>query len=326
MIITNNFSDLTQEQVNGLVDEVFNEVTARRLAEDKYRMIFWVAQWTGQAYAKSNIATFGWMQKVAEWSDAPQSSTSQGYKKVTTQNRYMDSAIITKDMRIFSDRHPEIAVVTTNLVAGAHDRIDQSYADMVNNATSTSYTNVFGETEDNTTADWVALASNSHKVASQSTTYGNIIYSSWIVWTGTPNPVLTRESIIAARIQWYTFVDSTGRKSPRKFTKLVVSPSDYDLAIRLTKTDNIPWSANNDTNMTLKDLQVVMWERLDAWVWFLTNEDIKSEVKGIFKQMPQVYPPFEYAASKNWIYTLDCYYSLFRWDVANLFISLGTWV
>jgi hypothetical protein len=65
----------------------------------------------------------------------------------------MDSAIITKDMRIFSDRHPEIAVVTTNLVAGAHDRIDQSYADMVNNATSTSYTNVFGETEDNTTAD-----------------------------------------------------------------------------------------------------------------------------------------------------------------------------
>jgi hypothetical protein len=40
MIITNNFSDLTQEQVNGLVDEVFNEVTARRLAEDKYRMIF----------------------------------------------------------------------------------------------------------------------------------------------------------------------------------------------------------------------------------------------------------------------------------------------
>jgi hypothetical protein len=42
--------------------------------------------------------------------------------------------------------------------------------------------------------------------------------------------------------------------------------------------------------------------------------------------MPQVYPPFEYAASKNWIYTLDCYYSLFRWDVANLFISLGTWV
>ena len=128
-----------------------------------------------------------------------------------------------------------------NLTRTIFDRIDQSLADALNNGWSTSYTNVFGVTEDGTTPDGVAFFSDSHKVgASALANFGNIIWDGSATGSGTVNPALTRLAVVSARVIGDNFKDSNGVRSPLTFTKLVVSSKDYDLAVQLCKSEFIP--------------------------------------------------------------------------------------
>lgn len=111
-----------------------------------------------------------------------------------------------------------------NLTRTAFNKIDISLADALNNGRSTSYTNTYLQTEDGTTPDGVAFFSDSHKVGATSvSTFGNIIYTGGITGTGTVNPALARDALIAARVMGDNFVDSNGVSSPLTFTKLIVS-------------------------------------------------------------------------------------------------------
>jgi len=177
-----------------------------------------------------------------------------------------------------------------NLTRTAFNKIDVSLADVLNNGRSTSYTNTYNQTEDGTTPDGVAFFSDSHKVGSSSTyTFGNIIYDGGATGVGTVNPALSRAALISARVMGDNFVDSNGILSPLNFTKLVVSSKDYDLAVRLVKSEYIPASAGmNDVNTTLNDIEIVKRPRLTAGYWFLATDDIGEAVKPAFAQKPEL--------------------------------------
>lgn len=121
-----------------------------------------------------------------------------------------------------------------------YDKIDQSKADVINNAFATSYTDVWGSTQDNTTADGVSIASDSHTVVTSGQAFGNIIYLGKGTGIGTPNPALTREAIVAGRAMGAKFEDTIGVKSSVDLDTLLVHTDDEDQAMRLVMSRLIP--------------------------------------------------------------------------------------
>lgn len=120
-------------------------------------------------------------------------------------------------MRYIAQKFPEIARRPELLITDCMDKIDQSMADVLNNARSTSYTDTYGETVDATTADGVAFASASHKTSANSSAYSNII-----LYGSTSNPALERAAVVAGMVQGMNYTNGAGQKTPVRFDTLIV--------------------------------------------------------------------------------------------------------
>ena len=317
------------EELFGKLTNIFDERAKRRVLADIGFSIFGSETTNLRTQRFQALVAGGDIKPIAEGQDFPESTIQQGYYKTYTQNHLAGGITITKDhYMFFSERYAEIMAMPQNLVRTAFDRIDQSICDVINNCDSTSYTNVFGQTEDNTTPDGVAFASDSHKVGASSLyTFGNIIYDGGVTGTGTKNPALSRAALIGARVMGDNFKDSNGVRSPITFNKLVVSSKDYDLALQLVKSEYVAGSTNageNGTNESLNDLTVVKRPRLTSGYWLLTNEDAGEAIKPSFAQKPQLGAPVVIPKSLSRWSPMDLYYVIKRMDASRVFVSKGT--
>lgn len=317
------------EELFGKITNIFDERAKRRVLSDVGFKLFGSEMTNLRTQRYQSLVTGGGLKPVAEGQDFPESTINQGYYKTYTQIHLADGITITKDHYLFfSERYNEIMKMPENLVRTAFDRIDQSLADALNNGWATSYTNVFGITEDGTTPDGVAFFSDSHKVGASSLyTFGNIIYDGGVTGSGTVNPVLSRAALVAARVMGDNFKDSNGVRSPLNFTKLVVSSKDYDLAVQLVKSEYVAGATNageNGTNMTLNDLEVVKRPRLTGGYWFLMTDQASEAITPSFAQKPQLQAPVVIPKSLSRRSPCDVYYVIKRMDAAQVFGSKGT--
>lgn len=311
MITTTDFPTLTQK-----LNEYFNE--AANLAVEGWigQQIFDVSGTNWQVYNGLILNGAAKFDRVAEGAQLPAGTIAEGDAMSITQKRYGGRISISKDMRMF-DRYDQIEEVTKDNTQFAFDRIDQSQADLIlNGFTGSSYTDVYGYSQSNLSADAVVLFSASHTNNQNAGTARNLIRNA----AGTANPGLDRASIVTARKDAKINRDPNSANRPVTLDRLIVSATNEDLAERTVYSSGVVGTPNVDLNpLKGKISNILVWSRCDtrgdgtdtSAYWFLGDSRFtKKALKSPFAQKPQMDPPEMVSDSKNWEYTIDAYYTL----------------
>ncbi len=296
-IQTSDFSALTVD-----LQSIFNESASQAIADMTGNSIFEVMDTDRRTYIHLILHGLDVIRSVAQGSDLPATSTVQGDSITYTQNRYGGIVSVTKDMRLF-DLYDQIQSITRSAADDAFHKIDQSMADVLTNGFSSSnYTDVYGDSVGATGPD--------------GNTFSNII-----VYNGVTNPLLTRESVIAGKIAAMNYRDPVGKNRPTKLDTLVVSPANWDLAMRIIDSDRIQGSMDNDTNGLVRGMKLKVWEKLttrtggtdtSAYFFMVDSSRVGESLMALFRERPTLDAPEQVYKNKNWDYSIDYYYALGR--------------
>lgn len=320
---TGDFSALTD-----YLTEIFNESAKRRIADWKGKLLFDTSTPERQDYTYRMLDGVAKFVRVAEGGQFPVASSVQGDSATWTQKRYGGRVSITKDMRKF-DLYNEMDRLVRSETDAAFDAIDQSMADLLlNGFTGTSYTDIFGESQSNTAPDGVVLFSASHTNNQNSNTARNLIRK-----VSTANPALDRASIVNARKDAKVHQDANGLIRPINLDRLIVTPTNEDLAERIVMSSGPAGTPNVDINPLKSSVNnIIVWERLEtsgqgtdtSAYWFMADSrTVKDALHAPMTQLPMLTAPHTVHDSLNWEYILDCYFALGVGDPFGIWGSTG---
>lgn len=321
MILSSDFNTLTLK-----LNEWFNEAAGLAVENWIGQQLFDVGETNWQVYNGLVLNGAAKFDRVAEGSQLPSGAIAEGDSASFTQRRYGGRIGVSKDMRMF-DRYDQIKEVVQDMTQFAFDRIDQSQADLILNGFSgTSYTDLYGFSQSNVTADGVVLFSASHTNNQTSATARNLIRNA----AGTANPALDRAAIITARKDGKTNRDPNSANRPIDLNRLVVSATNEDLAERVVYSSGVQGTPNVDLNpLKGKINNILVWSRCDtrgndstdtSAYWFLADSRLVTKtLKSPFAQKPMMAPPAVVHDSLNWEYVIDSYYTL------GLLYQFGIW-
>jgi len=328
MIRTSDYSTLTQK-----LNEWYNEASVERIQDWIGQGIFDVGETDWQVYNYLILNGMGRFDHVAEGAQLPVASSVEGDSTTATQRRFGGRVGITKDMRMF-ERYDQMEEIVRSAVDLAWDKIDQSQADILTNGFSgTSYTDIYGISQSNTSPDGVVFFSASHTNNNDSNTHRNLIRNS----AGTANAALDRDPIVKTRADARTHTaPSDGTYSvnrPINLDLLIVSETNDDLARRIVFSQGVQGTPNIDNNpLTAKVKNILTWSRLDtrgdgtdtSAYWFMADSrNVKKTLKSPFAQRPMMGEATQVHDSLNWEYPIDAYYTLFIGQPYNVWGSTG---
>lgn len=299
------------------LNEWYGEYAKSRVADWVGKELFDVKETDWQVYDYAMFYGIAKFDRVAEGSQLPSASSSQGDTASATQRRFGGRVVITKDMRMF-ERYDQMQPMVRDAVNFAFDQIDQSQADLLTNGFSgTSYTDVYGYSQSNVAPDGVVFFSASHSNNLNASTDRNLIRNS----AGTANPGLSRDAIVKARADARTHKDANRAVRPIRLNRLIVSAANEDLAERMVYTSGVQGTPNVDLNpLKGKVSNITVWERLDlrtggtdtSAYWFMSEIGREQDtLKSPFAQKPMMGQAENINDSLNWEYPLDAYYTLF---------------
>lgn len=116
-------------------------------------------------------------RKKGESDQSARAKVQQGYSKTATLKRIASDIGISYEMRT-QGKYYEIKQRLTNLGQLAPNRMDLDLAHRITFGTSTSYTDMDGETVDTTIGDTLALFSTAHTLRGSATTFRNRLANS----------------------------------------------------------------------------------------------------------------------------------------------------
>jgi hypothetical protein len=311
MISTSDFTTLTVK-----LNEWFNEAAGLAVESWIGKDLFDVGETNWQVYNGLILNGAAKFDRVAEGGQLPAGQIGEGDNMSITQKRHGGRFVVTKDMRMF-DRYDQIEEIVKDNTEYAFDRIDQSQADLLlNGFTSTSYTDLFGFSQSNTTPDGVVFFSASHTNNQNANTARNLIRNA----AGTANPALDRAAIVTARKDGRINRDPNSANRPVVLDRLIVSATNEDLAERVVYSSGPAGTPNVDINpLKGKVNNILVWSRCDtsgqgtdtSAYWFMAaSTKSKKTLKSPFAQKPMMYPPELISDSRNWEYDLDAYYTM----------------
>jgi len=241
-----------------------------------------------------------------------------------TQARYGALVSVTKDMRLF-DLYDQIEGLVRSVTDATFNDVDQAFADvLLNGFSSSNYVDVYDESVAATGYDGLALFSASHTNNLNSNVFSNLITYS------TVNPILSREAIVAGRVQGMKFKDPNGKNRPVNLDTILVAPSKEDEVMRIINSEKISGSAENDLNPLKGKMQVKVWEKLEtrtggtdtsAYWYMYDSKKVNETLQALFRERPSLDAPEQVYKNKNWDYSIDFYYTLGRGYSPYLFGS-----
>jgi len=321
-ITTEDFPALTD-----YLNEIYNEAASQKVADMGGLKLFDASDYPFQTFDWLNLHGSAGITEVTPGADLPTINNVEGDNLTVTQKYYGGKVSVTKAMRLF-DRWDKIESVAKSITDDGFDNLDQSYADVLLYAASTSYTDVWGSTKTSTGPDGVALASASHSNNINLTVFSNLIRNA----AATTNVALARDPIVTTRAAALKWTDPNGLTRPIKLNTVLVGPSNEDLAERLILSSNLPGSQNNDINPLKGRFAIQMWERLDlrsdatsttAYWYMYDSSKIKETFKAKFAERPSLDAPEQVYANKNWDWTLDFFYAWGFFAPQYLYCSTG---
>lgn len=323
-LTTTDYATLTQK-LNEWYNEAANEEVASWMGKD----IFDVSETDWQTYNYLILNGLAKFDRVAEGGQLPIASSVEGDSVTATQKRFGGRVGVTKDMRMF-ERYDQMQELVQSAVGFAFDRVDQSQADLLlNGFASTSYTDLYGYSQSNTTPDGVVFFSASHSNNQNATTSRNLIRNS----SATANPGLDRNPIVYARAEAKKHLDPNSSNRPITLDMLIVSATNEDLAERTVYSSGVQGTPNIDLNpLKGKISNIMVWSRLDtrsdatdtSAYWFLASKkNVQKTLKSPFAQKPMMGEATQVHDSLNWEYPIDAYYVLFLGQPFNVWGSTG---
>lgn len=310
-ITTADFPTLTQK-----LNQKFEEFASLQTASWIGKELFDVKDTDWQVYNHLTINSLGGASRIAEGQQLPALSSVEGDSASATQKRYGARVVITKDLRMF-DRYDVMERLVKSATDTTFNKIDQSFADiLLNGFTGTSYTDLWGDTQANTSPDGVVLFSASHTNNLNANTYRNLIRTSG----STANPALDRDPIVQARVDAFNYQDPNSVNKPINLDTLIVGGTNSDLAERIVYSGGVQNTPNVDINpLKGKITKVLIWPRLDRSgqgtdtkaYWFMSDSsNVKESLIAPFAQKPQMVAPAMVHDTLDWEYPLDLYYTL----------------
>ena len=323
-LTTTDYATLTQK-LNEWYNEAANEEVLGWMGKD----IFDVSETDWQTYNYLILNGLAKFDRVAEGGQLPIASSVEGDSVTATQKRFGGRVGVTKDMRMF-ERYDQMQELVQSAVGFAFDRVDQSQADLLlNGFASTSYTDLYGYSQSNTTPDGVVFFSASHSNNQNATTSRNLIRNS----SATANPGLDRNPIVYARAEAKKHLDPNSSNRPITLDMLIVSATNEDLAERTVYSSGVQGTPNIDLNpLKGKISNIMVWSRLDtrsdatdtSAYWFLASKkNVQKTLKSPFAQKPMMGEATQVHDSLNWEYPIDAYYVLFLGQPFNVWGSTG---
>lgn len=314
-LTTSDYAALT-----GHLNEIFNETVKRKVTSWIGKQIFDTSSTDWQTYTYQQLDGVAKFDRVAEGGQFPAATSAQGDSITATQRRYGGRVSITKDMRKF-ERYGEMDRLVKSNAEYAMNRIDQSMADLLLGGFGTSYTDIYGNTQSSAAPDGVALFSASHSNNQNATTQRNLIRNA----AGTANPDLARATIVKARSDAKAHKDANGVNRDMNLDRLIVAPTQEDLAERLVMSSGPAGTPNVDINPLKSSVNnILVWPRLEtrgydatdtSLYWFMADSStIKDALHAPFAQEPVMSGASEVHDSLNWEYVIDSYYTLFVGD------------
>lgn len=142
----------------------------------------------GDTKRYDEIDTETFARNKAEGTDHKKARAGIGYNKTMTAKRYAMSIDITWEMRRFN-RHAEAGSLVTDLSHFCPQRRELDLTHRLSFVSSTSYTDMDGDTVDTTGGDSLAIASTAHTLKFSATTWSNRV---------TGDPLFSRGALEAA--------------------------------------------------------------------------------------------------------------------------------
>jgi len=133
-----------------------------------------IPQNTGNTREFSEIDSEEYAKFKGESDQAARARTQQGYTKTMYQKRVALDIGISYEMRT-QNKYPEVIQKLTSLGNQVGNRLELDLSHHITFATSTSFTDMDGNTVDVSVGDTLALASSVHTLRGTSTTYRNIL-------------------------------------------------------------------------------------------------------------------------------------------------------
>lgn len=226
------FADATQRRFveGGSLVPDLADVMSLYMTED-------VPHGTGDRRVYTEYAGETYAHYKAEGADATKAQVVQGYTKTVTARRYGAEIDITAEARMFG-KNQEILRKLTSLATFIPQRMALDLTHRLTFATSTSYTDLDGETVTTTVGDGLAQTSASHTLAGSATTYSTVI---------TGNPVFSASALDTARVQANSQI-LTDLAERRIMNFNTVVTTDYPTTVRavreLLNSTAAPDSAN----------------------------------------------------------------------------------
>jgi len=161
------FTDLTRR----------NWVSTQEFMERNAQQLFVVEQVGSSAGSSKNYNEFDtetYADVKPEGAAASKSKVGVGYSVTMTSKTVAKQVDITIEERI-QNRYPEVMAKITSLAEFCDNRMDLDLSHRLTFATSSSYTDMNGNTVTTTTGDGQVLAYATHTLAFSSTTFSNIV-------------------------------------------------------------------------------------------------------------------------------------------------------
>jgi len=257
-----------------------------------------IPQLTGNTREFSEVDLNEYAKKKGESDQSARAKVQQGYSKVGTLKRIASDIGISYEMRT-QGKYYEIKQKLTNLGQLVPNRLDLDLSHRITFGTSTSYSDMDGDTVDVSVGDTLALFSTVHTLRGSSTTFRNRLANS---------PQLSRgslEAMEAMRVQ--NTYNQFGEKVTASDDILWTTddPNTVNTARELLKATSNPTQANNGVpNVYQGKYRHVVLPRVatdkngandttKAKYWGLASSRLSTLMLGVHEEAHLKAPPVE---------------------------------
>lgn len=236
-----NFAQLlntvTLPEFSDLVMKQFSHVS--QLIQPRARQLFIyedLTSWPSEFKRYDEVDTETFARRMRQGEPASKARAGVGYNKTMTARRYAREIDITWDMRRYGQQH-KVKSELTNLNTFIPQREELNLSHILSFATSTSYTDMDGDSIDVSVGDGLALLSTVHTLAFSSTTYSNRVSGDPVFSQGALEIAenLAVSDVLSnfgeRRVMTFnTIVTSDDRPTSRAVDQLLQSTADVDAA------------------------------------------------------------------------------------------------
>ena len=270
-----NFGKLLEPGLRKIFFETYGEL------KEQYPSIFNIEKSTKAKETDWGMGAFGdWTKRASEVDAVEYKKLSAGLERTYTHSAFTQGFIISREM-YDDDQYRQMNKMPAAMARSGRAKVEK---DAISFLGARAFNKDVGGAGLTAIYDGKALFANDHPLLDGGATVGKNLV------TG----ALTADNLKKGLEQMMATVDEAGNLAQFRATKLIVPPALQDTAIRITQSDRVVGSNNNDTNKYLNSygIEIVVLDYLSAaaggsdTAWFL-QDGSRHELNFFWRVRPE---------------------------------------